>query len=189
MTSKVTLFHCPSFLTSTSALHIALASSFMCLLPLPHLMHRYLLASAPHPFDVSSPLFFAPRRSTYLSASGLSSSHSYHCSCFRHKFCVQHCSCFFQLISLLIAFGDKPLKLRHVLLSSCGAPSHALLLPKCLLPRDNAVFPNFFHKSASPALGFIHLLSPFRNQSIIPLLSTWTLIGPTTPKGKRRRQF
>ena len=33
----------------------------------------------------------------------------------------------------------------------------------------------FIHKSASPALGLMHLLSPLRNPSILPLLSTWTL--------------
>ena len=43
--------------------------------------------------------------------------HSF-CSCFRHRSFIQDCSCFCQLIRLLVAFDDKIFKVRHILMFS-----------------------------------------------------------------------
>ena len=102
------------------------------------------------------------------------------CSCYRHKPFVQHCS-FCQLIRFLVAFGDKLLKVRQILLIflrcalTCSTSTTILLAAK----RCNSS-QILIHKSASPALGLMHYVSPLLSPSIIPFLSTCTLIGPIT---------
>ena len=102
-------------------------------------------------------------------------------SCFCLKSFVQHCSCFRQLVSLLVAFGNELSQVASSFLfpSLCGVPSRVPLPPGCLFSPVHVILPQFFiHTSASPALGLIPSFSPFRNPSIVPLLSTWTLMGP-----------
>ena len=68
------------------------------------------------------------------------------CSCLRHKSSIQHCS-------FLLAHP----------------------LPHCLqryFPKSDICFPIHIHKSASFAVGPIHIISPLHSPSMIPLLST-----------------
>ena len=101
---------------------------FMYLLPLAHLMHGYLSASADHSVRCFIPLLLLSTKLHFSFDCGLSSSQSFHYSTeqwklaahckatytstlpyfnsisshFCHKDFIQHCSCFCQLTSLLI---------------------------------------------------------------------------------------
>ena len=100
----------------------------MYLLPLPHLIHRYLSASAHHSVRCFTASLLLSIKLHFSFGLGLSSSHSFHSSTKQWKLAahckatytssllLHHCSWFFQLISLLITFGDAPLKLRHLFL-------------------------------------------------------------------------
>ena len=133
---------------------------FMCLLPFPHLIHRYLFVSSHHSdrcfilslllstklhfsFDYglsSSQSFHSStkqwklavyRKATYTSSLLLQSNSSLFC----HKTFVQHCFCFCQLIRFLISFSDEPFDFCHLLFfflrSVCLDMCHFLPL-RCL---------------------------------------------------------
>ena len=106
-----------------------------------------------------------------------------HSFCFRiHlKSFVQHVPCFSQLISLLIASSDKLPNMRHIChFLFCAVCLHMLHFHQNVFLPDHVILPTCFHNSASPAFGLMHVLPPLLNPSIIPLMSTWTLTGPTT---------
>ena len=101
---------------------------------------------------------------------------------FRHKTLVQHSTCLCQLIRLFIAFVDKLLKLRHVLLILLCAV-RLDIFPRFLFRLEGAILPTFFfHKSASPPFGSMDFLSPLHCPSKF-------LCCPHAPQAEQGRQL
>ena len=141
----------------------------MYLLLLPHLIHRYLSASAHRSVRCFIPSLFLSTNIHFSFGLGSSSSQSFQSSTkqwklaafckatqnflplllhslssrFCHKCFIHHCSCFCQLINLFITFGDETSQIASffLFLSSCGVPSRVVLPPRCLFLPDHVVLP------------------------------------------------
>ena len=139
-------------------------------------MHRYLLGSAHHSVRCFVSSLFWSTNVHFSVGFGLSSSLSseswlhnaelhtpLHCLCsrFRHETFVQHCSFFCQLPSLT---NFSHFFLRAVCLDMLHFHRHSSS------GQLVQFFPDLTHKSASPAFGLMHVLSPLDSPSTIPLL-------------------
>ena len=163
----------------------------MYLLPFPHVMHRYLFASASHSVRHFIHSHFLSTKLRFSFGCGLSSSQSFHSSTKHWKltaYCkVTYTSClvFFIVAALTSVINpSSSITPAFVISSAFSFPSVTNLFNFCHFfffflravclhichSCDSSQF--FIHKSASPGLDLAHSFSPFHNPSIIPLLST-----------------
>ena len=130
---------------------IHLPGIFMYLLPLPHLIHRYMSASAHHSVRCFIPSLFLSMNINCSFGLGLSSSQSFHSSTIKRKATyTSSLSCF--TTSALASANSSAFSLPSVtnfqnpssflFLSSCGVPSNVPLPPRCLFLQIHVVLPN-----------------------------------------------